>query len=54
MLIEHRVDDVDEGLVAGEQAVAAAEQVALEPALAEVLGEDLEDAAVGRQVVVGG
>jgi hypothetical protein len=33
VLVEHRVDDVDERLVAAEQAVPAAEQVALEPAL---------------------
>ena len=32
---------MDEGLVAVEDAVAAREQVALEPALAEVLGQDL-------------
>ena len=37
VLVEHRVDDVDEGLVAVEEAVPAGEQVALEPALAEVL-----------------
>ena len=37
VLVEHRVDDVDERLVAVEEAVAAGEQVALEPALAEVL-----------------
>ena len=52
VLVEHRVDDVDERLVAVEQAVAAGEQVALEPALAEVLGQDLHHAAVGREVVV--
>ena len=34
VLVDHRVDDVDEGLVAGEEAVAAGEQVAFEPALA--------------------
>ena len=54
VLVEHRVDDVDEGLVAVEQAVPAGEQVALQPALAEVLGEDLHDAAVGGEVVVAG
>ena len=53
VLVEHRVDDVDERLVAVEQAVAAGQQVALEPALAEVLGEDLHDAPVGREVIVG-
>ena len=47
VLVEHRVDDVDEGLVAVEEAVAAGEQVALEPALAVVLGEHLH--APGRR-----
>ena len=52
VLVEHRVDDVDERLVAREEAVAAGEQVALEPALAEMLAEHLHHPAVGRQVVV--
>ena len=54
VLVEHRVDDVDEGLVAGEEAVPAGEQVAFEPALAQVLAEDLHHPAVGREVVVVG
>ena len=53
VLVEHRVDDVDEGLVAVEQPVTAGEQVAFEPALALVLAEHLHDPAVGGQVVVG-
>src|SRR5207247_1997614 len=52
MLVEHRVDDVDEGLVAVEQAVPAGQEVALEPALAEMLRQDLEDAPVRREVLV--
>ena len=52
VLVEHRVDDVDERLVAVEEPVAAREQVPLEPALAEVLGEDLHHPAVGREMVV--
>jgi hypothetical protein len=36
-LVEHRVDDVDEGLVAVEEAVAAGQQIALEPALTLML-----------------
>ena len=43
VLVDHRVDDVDERLVAAEQPVTTGEQVALEPALAGVLGEDLHD-----------
>ena len=53
VLVEHRVDDVDERLVAVEQPVAAGEQVAFEPALALVLAEHLHDPAVGGEVVVG-
>ena len=37
MLVKHGVDDVDEGLVAIEDAVATGEQVAFEPAFALVL-----------------
>ena len=52
VLIDHRVDDVDEGLVAAEQAVSSGEQVALQPALAHVLAEHLHDPPVGRKVLV--
>ena len=47
VLVEHRVDDVDEGLVAREEAVPSGEQIALEPALAGVLAQDLHHPAVG-------
>jgi hypothetical protein len=53
VLVEHRVHDVDERLVAVEEAVPSREQVALEPALAEVLAQDLHHAAVGGEVVIG-
>ena len=49
VLVEHRVDDVDERLVGIEEAVAAGEQVAFEPALALVLAEHLHDAALGAR-----
>ena len=52
MLIEHRIDDVDEGLVAGEQAVPAGEQVAFEPAFAQMLAQHLHDAAVDAEIDV--
>ena len=39
VLIEHRVDDVNERLVAGKQTVPAGEQIAFEPALAGVLAQ---------------
>ncbi len=45
---------MDEGLVAGEEAVPSREEVAFEPTLAEVLGEDLHDPAVGREPIVAG
>ena len=48
VLVEHRIDDVDEGLVAAEEAVAAGQQIPLEPALALVLAQHLEHAAVVR------
>src|SRR6516162_2977494 len=41
MLVEHRVDDVDEGLVAAEEAVPASQQVTFEPALALMFGQYL-------------
>ena len=54
VLVEHRVDDVDERLVGVEEAVPAGQQVALQPALAQMLGEHLHDAAVGGDVLVAG
>ena len=54
VLVEHRVDDVDEGLVGREEAVPAGQQVAFEPALERVLAEHLHDAAVGRQIAAVG
>ena len=54
VLVEHRVDDVDEGLVAREEPVPAGQQVAFEPALAEVFAQHLHDAAfAGEMDVIG-
>ena len=39
MLVEHRIDDVNECLVTVEQAVAPGEEVPLEPSFALVLGQ---------------
>ena len=50
VLVEHRIDDVDERLVAGEQAMAPGQQISLEPAFAEMLAQHLHDAAVGAEV----
>ncbi len=52
VLGDHGVDDVGEGLVGGEEAVAAGEEVPLQPALADVFGQDLHDPAVAGQVPV--
>ena len=52
MLIEHRIDDVDERLVAREQAMAARQQVALQPALAQVLAQHLHHAAIRAEIGV--
>jgi hypothetical protein len=50
VLVEHGVDDVHEGLVGREEAVASGQQVAFEPALEGVLGEHLHHAAVDPEL----
>src|SRR6185437_4232791 len=52
VLIEHRVDDMGEGLVAGEQAMTPGEQVTFKPALAHVLTQHFHDTAGGAEVNV--
>ena len=52
VLVEHRIDDVDEGFVAVEQSVPPGQQIALQPAFALVLAEHLHDPAAGRQELV--
>src|SRR5262245_4003503 len=54
MLVEHRVNDVDERLIAREEAVPAGQEIALVPALALVLAEHLHHPPVGRQMIVPG
>src|SRR5260370_33161351 len=54
VLVHHRVDDVDEGFIAGEKAVAAGEQVTLQPALAHVLTENFHYAAGLGKVLIDG
>ena len=53
VLVHHRIDDVNKRLVTREKAVAASQQVALEPALHLVLGEHLHDAALLREILGG-
>ena len=52
VLVEHRGHDVDERLVAGEEAVPPGEEVPLEPSLAGMLAQDLHHPAVGAQLFV--
>ena len=54
VLVEHRIDDMNECLVAVEQAVPAGERVAFEPPLAEVLAQHLHHPAIGREVIIDG
>src|SRR5919106_6729343 len=52
MLDHHRGGDHRERLVGREEAVATGQKIALEPALAQVLGEDLEDPAARVDMIV--
>jgi hypothetical protein len=52
MLIQHGVDNVDERLVAAEESVSTGQEVSLEPSLALVLREHLEDPPIRRQMIV--
>src|ERR1041384_8735839 len=54
MLVEHRIDDVDERLVAGENAVPAGEEIAFEPAFALMLAQHLHHSSVRAAVIVRG
>ena len=52
MLVEHGIDNVDEGLVAGEEAVPASQEIAFEPSLALVLAQHLHHPPVGCEMIV--
>jgi len=52
VLVEHRIDNVDERLIAIEESVPAGQQVAFEPSLALVLAEHFHDASAGREKFV--
>ena len=52
VLVEHRVHDVDESLIARKEAVPAGQEIALEPTLALVLREHLHHAPVFCDMVV--
>src|SRR6516162_5174026 len=52
VLVEHRVNDVYEGLVAAEEAVPARQQVTFEPALALMFGQYFQNTTVRRKMIV--
>jgi hypothetical protein len=52
VLVEHRIDDMDESLVAVEDSMPSGEQIALEPALALVLAEHFHHTTGGREKLV--
>ncbi len=52
MLVEHRIDDVDERLVAIEKPMPPREEVAFKPALALVLAKHFHHASSGREKFV--
>ena len=54
VLVDHRVNDVDERLVAVEQAVPAAQNVAFKPPFHCMLAEHLHDAAVRGEIAAVG
>ncbi len=54
VLVEHGIDDVNEGLIAGEETMPPGKQVALQPALAHVFAQHFHHAAILRQVLVYG
>src|SRR5215471_20965334 len=52
VLIEYRINDMNECLVTRKEAVAASQQIALKPTLALVLAEHFHDPSIGREVIV--
>ena len=52
MLIEHRVDDVNERFVGVKQSVASGQQVSLQPPLTKVLAQHFHDAPRKREMII--
>src|SRR5688572_6656243 len=52
VLVEHRVDDVNERLVAAEEPMASGEQIAFQPSLTLVLTQHFHDASVSGDMRV--
>src|SRR5690349_24804325 len=54
MLVEHRIDDMNERFVTRKQAMTPGEQVSFQPSLTHVLAQNLHHTAVRRNVIVTG
>ena len=54
MLIEHGIDDVDEGFVAREEPVSAGQKIAFEPSLALVFAQHFHNPPIRRKMVIFG
>src|SRR4051794_17523876 len=52
MLVEHRIDNVDERFIAGEESMPTREQVSFQPPLTLMLAEHLHDATVRAEMVI--
>ncbi len=52
VLVEHRIDDVNEGLVAREKSMPPGQQIAFQPSLAHVLAQHFHHPAVDGQILV--
>src|SRR5262249_1909678 len=50
MLVEHRIDNMDERFVRRDEAVPSCEQIAFEHALDRMFTQHLDDAAVGSKL----
>jgi len=48
VLIEHRIDDVNERFIAIEETMPSGQEISLEPTLALVLAQHLHDPSIGR------
>src|SRR6516162_7276103 len=52
VLVEHRVNDMNERLITRKEPVAAGQKIALKPALALVLAKHLHDPTIRREMVI--
>src|SRR5882672_4123491 len=54
VLVEHRVHNVNEGLVTGKKSVAASQQITFQPALALMFAQHLHDTPIRGNMIVPG